>query len=91
MGEDIMSHKYEKRETLIKGINAMYKMGYKKDPNTIDTHNKLLKKLDNYDKRTKREFLKQAEKAGFTSSESLTLSERQKDITENARKSMTNI
>lgn len=72
MGEDIMPHKYEKRETLIQGINAMYKIGYKKEPNTIDTHNKLLKKLDSYDKRTKREFLKQAEKAGFTSAESLT-------------------
>lgn len=67
-----MQHKYEKRETLIQGINTMYKMGYKKESNTIETHNKLLKKLDNYDKRTKREFLKQAEKAGFTSAESLT-------------------
>lgn len=67
-----MQHKYEKRETLIRGINTMYKKGYKKESNTIETHNKLLKKLDNYDKRTKRDFLKQAEKAGFTSAESLT-------------------
>lgn len=67
-----MSNKHEKREALIQDINAMYKKGYKKESNTINTHAKLLKKLDSYDKRTKREFLKQAEKVGFTSAESLT-------------------
>ena len=89
MGDNIMPD-YRKKEEINKSISSMYKKGYKKESNTVETHNKLMKKLETYDKRTRREFLKQIDKVGFNSSEALTYiraterynSERQKKYNE---------
>lgn len=65
--------KYKTRKTLNESIDKLYTKGYKKEGvNTLKTNEKLMKKLSKYSVSTQREFLAQAEKVGFTASESLT-------------------
>lgn len=71
MGENIMSN-YKSKKALRQSISSLYAKGYKKEPNTIKTHEALLRKLAKYNKVTQKVFLEQIDKVGFTSSEALT-------------------
>lgn len=64
--------KYKGKKALRRSISAMYQHGYKKEPNTLKTHEVLMRKLASYNKVTQRVFLEQIEKVGFTSSEAIT-------------------
>ena len=63
---------YKSKKTLRQSISLMYTKGYKKEPNTLKTHEALMRKLSKYNKVTQKVFLEQIEKVGFTSSEALT-------------------
>lgn len=63
---------YKSKKALRKSISLMFTKGYKKEPNTLKTHEALMRKLAKYNKITQKVFLEQIEKVGFTSSEALT-------------------